>query len=153
MKNSRGSVAVWVIIILVLVIIVGGAYWYLSQNSIQPATSATSVTQTSQQNTPLVTIDPNFLTITSSHDSMAGSGNFVRGTASTSITVEVSLTGGGKTYNLGEQSVSNSGYGSVWSADIPATIPSGTYLLTVVGNPFKYEKTVPGTTTATVVIK
>jgi hypothetical protein len=43
MKNLKDSVTLWVMIILVLVVVAGGTYWYLSQNSPQTRTSATTV--------------------------------------------------------------------------------------------------------------
>lgn len=52
MKNQRGSAAVWIIVILVIVIVAGAAYWYWSQNSAQPAVSATTETLTQQNTTP-----------------------------------------------------------------------------------------------------
>jgi hypothetical protein len=49
MKNQKGAVALWILVVLVIVLVAGALYWYSMQNSTQPATSAT--TQLSPQQT------------------------------------------------------------------------------------------------------
>lgn len=48
MSNQKGSVAVWAIIVLVVIVIAGAVYWYLTQVSAQPAVAPTSELQTQQ---------------------------------------------------------------------------------------------------------
>ena len=51
MNYRKGSASTWAIIILVIVIIAGAAYWYLTQGSAQPTTSPTTqALQATEQN-------------------------------------------------------------------------------------------------------
>jgi flagellar basal body-associated protein FliL len=50
MKNQKGSAALWITVILLIVILAGAAYWYWSQILAQSATSTTTQIPSAQQN-------------------------------------------------------------------------------------------------------
>ncbi len=105
MKNAKGSAIVLVIVVLVLAII-GGIYWYLSQNSGQPAEPAA-------QTTPIATID-------------ASTKSSISGTAKNINAVSVNIIA----TNLGTYTGSKTLYGS----NVPVT--NGRWILTIPPNAF-----------------
>lgn len=50
MKNQKGSAVLWVIMLLIVIIIAGVAYWYLTQNPTPSTTASTTELQTPQPN-------------------------------------------------------------------------------------------------------
>jgi hypothetical protein len=48
MKNQKGSAVIWAILILVVIVIAGAAYWYGTQTSVAPMTSAPEIPSTQQ---------------------------------------------------------------------------------------------------------